>query len=462
MKTLFGTSFNWGAFLGISIVIRVLFIDMSWTSYFAVILSLHQFVLLFNAISYVMPVRYLLGAFMCVQFFIGPSLAYNGLDEYQYWHYKMRIPEADYFAYAIPAVMSFILGLHLFAGKLNGEIVDEKQVSQFVQQHPDLPYWFIGIGFVASIISAFFASELAFVFYLLGGFKFIGLFLLVIGSKELKIAPLVVVISSIVASSLGDGMFHDLLTWIIFIGSVFAIRYKFDFNIKMIACSAFILLALTIQLMKSSYRSATNEGHDEVGLQTFSKLYKEQNRDKSMFSFESLAPSTVRINQGFIITNIMRNVPAYVPFSNGEEMYQVFEAGILPRIFAPNKLNAGDRTIFMKYSGLRIQEGTSMALSSLGDAYLNFGITGGCIFMLFLGLLYSYILTVFFKQSKKYPVLILFTALVFYYPIRPDCELQTILGHLFKSCFLLYVMILFFKSTFRVYEAPANVLAVNS
>lgn len=418
--------------------------------------------LLFNAIGYVIPVRYLLGAFMCVQFFIGPSLAYNGMDEYQYIHYKMKIPEGEYFAYAIPAVMSFILGLHLFAGKLNGEIVDEKQVTQFVNQHPQLPYWFIGIGFVASIISAFFSSELAFVFYLLGGFKFIGLFLLVIGSKELKIAPLIVVISSIVASSLGDGMFHDLLTWIIFIGSVFAIRYKFDFNLKLIACSAFVFLAVTIQLLKTSYRTVTNSGQEEAGVETFSKLYEEQNRDKSIFSFESLAPANVRINQGFIITNIMNNVPAIVPFSKGEEMYQVFEAGILPRIFAPNKLNAGDRTIFMKYSGLRIRAGTSMGLSSLGDAYLNFGITGGCIFMFFLGLMYSYILTIFYKQGKKYPVLILFTALVFYYPIRPDCELQTILGHLFKSCFLLYVMIMFFKSTFRVYEAPSNVLAVNS
>ncbi len=442
--------------MGIAIVVRVLFVGMNWVSYFAILLSLHQFILLFNAIGYVLPVRYLLGAFMCVQFFIGPVLAYNGLDEYQYIHYKMMVTESDYFNYAIPAVMSFIAGLHLFAGKLNGEIIDEKQVELFVLRYPLLAYWFIGIGFVSSIVAGFFGAELAFVFYLLGGFKFIGLFLLIIGSKELKILPLVLVISSIVASSLGDGMFHDLLTWIIFIGAVFAIRYKFGFNIKLIGSAAFVIFAITLQLLKSAYREATDSGREETGVETFSKLYAEENKDKSMFSFERLAPATVRINQGFIITNVMKNVPAMVPFSNGEEMYQVFEAGILPRILAPNKLNAGDRFIFMKYSGLRIREGTSMALGSLGDAYLNFGITGGCIFLFLLGLLYSSILNVFYKQGKKYPVLILFTALVFYYPIRPDCELQTILGHLFKSCFLLYVMILLFKSTFRVVTEPTQ------
>jgi hypothetical protein len=450
MKTLFNTEFNWPVFIGISIVIRLLFVDMNWPSYFAVILSLHQFTLLFNSIGYVIPVRYLLGAFMCVQFFIGPALAYNGLDDYQYIHYKMKIPEGDYFAYAIPAVMSFIVALHLFAGRLTGEVIDEKRIQVYASQHLELPYWFIGIGFVASVGSAFFSSDLAFVFYLLGSFKFVGLFLLILGSKELKVAPLVVVIGSIVGSSLGEGMFHDLLTWIIFIGAIFAIKYKFGFNAKLIASVSFIFLATTIQLLKASYRTATGSGQEEAGVETFSKLYEEQNKDKSIFSFESIAPATVRINQGFIITNIMYNVPAVIPYSDGEEMYQLFEAGIMPRIFAPNKLNAGDRSIFMKYSGIRIKAGTSMGLSSVGDAYLNFGEIGGCIFMFFLGLMYSYILNVFYKKSKDYPILILFTALVFYYPIRPDCELQTILGHLFKSCFLIYIMIMFFKKTFRV------------
>ena len=75
--------------------------------------------------------------------------------------------------------------------------------------------------------------------------------------------------------------------------------------------------------------------------------------------------------------------------------------------------------------------------------------------MFLLGLLYSGILTVFYKQSKTYPILILFTALSFYFPIRPDCELQTILGHLFKSCMLITGVIYFFKSTFRVETSPA-------
>ena len=68
-----------------------------------------------------------------------------------------------------------------------------------------------------------------------------------------------------------------------------------------------------------------------------------------------------------------------------------------------------------------------MGLSSVGDAYVNFGVFGGVLFMFILGFLYSEVLNTFHKNAYRYPVLILFVPLVFYYPIRPDCELQTIL-----------------------------------
>ncbi|UEG49449.1 hypothetical protein LK994_12480 [Ferruginibacter lapsinanis] len=421
---------------------------MSWTSYFSVLISLHHFLLFFDAVGKIIPVRYLLGVFMCLQFFIGPSLSYNGFDEYQYIVYRMKIPENEYFAYAIPAVLSFIIGLHLNSKGLAGESVDQEKVTKFVNENPKLPYYFLAIGFVASITSGFFSSDLAFVFYLIGSFKFIGLFLLVLGGKYLKPLPLTLVIGSIVSSSLGDGMFHDLLTWVIFVACVYGVRYRFGVNIKLMGLGIFIVFATVIQQMKGIYRESI--GSEGAGIETFGKLLEQQNEQNGIFSFESLAPSVTRINQGFIITNIMNTVPDKVPFSNGEEMRQIFEAAFLPRILAPNKLNAGDREVFTKWSGIKLRAGTSMGLSSLGDAYLNFGVLGGCIFMFLLGLSYNNILKVFHNQGKTYPILPLFTTLVFYYPIRPDCELQTILGHLVKSCFLIYVMILFSKDMFSL------------
>ena len=450
MKTLFPEKFNWSAFILFLIFIRLLFFSVSWVSFFALVISIYQFTLLFDSISSVIPTRHLLGSFMCVQFFLGPFFAYNGLDEYQYFMYKMRIPEADYFSFIIPAVCFFIIGLHINSKKLYGEIVNQDQIKIFVKNNPLIPYIFIGIGLTTSVFAVFFSAELAFLFYLLGGLKFIGLFLLVLGKDDLKVLPLVIVISSIITSSLASGMFHDLLTWIIYSVSIFGLKYKFNVRIKLIGLTFFMFIVVTIQILKQNYRKETGANKESAGFQTFAKLYQKENEGNGVFSFENLAKSNVRINQGFIITNIMFNVPNKEPFANGSEMYDIVESAIMPRILAPNKLNAGDRTLFTKYSGIPLTEGTSMGLSSIGDAYINFDIFGAVIFMFILGLFYSWVLNYFHKKSKKFPILILFTALVFYYPIRPDCELQTILGHLVKSCFLLLGIFTVWKSKFSV------------
>ena len=323
----------------------------------------------------------------------------------------------------------------------------------FISQQKNLPFFLIAIGFLASYISSMFSSELAFVIYLLGGLKYVGVFMFIIGSRKLKFIPLILVYGSIIVSSLKGAMFHDLLTWLIFLGIIAAIKYRPSTHIKFILSCGFILFVIIIQILKKDYRVATWEKGQATGLATFSSAYEENQREGGFLMANVLEKQIVRINQGYIVTNIMKTVPNVVPFSNGEELKQILTAAILPRFMAPDKLKAGDHGIFEKYTGLGLRKGTSMGLSSIGDAYINFGVFGGCIFMFVLGLLYSEVLKAFHRYSKYYPVLLLFTPLVFYYPIRPDCELQTILGHLVKSCFLIYVVFLVWRRYFRVVDS---------
>jgi hypothetical protein len=450
LYSLFKVKFNWGLYLGLLIFSRLLFPEISWYSYTAMMISAFQFLLLFHSFGSVIPVRYLLGAFMCLQMFVGPALAYNGLDQYQHGFLKMQIPEEQYFLYVIPAVICFIVGLHIRAGMLEGEVVDQEKIKQFVKENLKLPYVFIGIGFVSSFVSGLFGAELGFVFTLLASFKFIGTFLIILSGTKLRPFFLFLVYGSVIASSLGNAMFHDLLTWLVFLGSVLAIKYKPSVQLKTIVAFGFILLATAIQMVKGDYREATWKGGEVAGLETLQKTVEESKTKSGFFSIEKLGSSNVRINQGFIITNIMSNIPARVPFAKGEELAQILEAAIMPRILAPNKLNAGDRAFFMKYSGMPLAKGTSMGLSSIGDAYINFGVVGGAIFMLLYGMFFSEVLKAFKYFSSDYPILMLFTAMVFYFPIRPDCELQTILGHVIKSCFLIFVMMQIWKHVFKV------------
>lgn len=446
MKTLFNVKFNWGFYILTLIFIRLVWYDMSWISLFAIAVTLHQFLLLFYSVGAIIPIRYLAGSFMCLQMLLGPVLAYNGTDVFQRPEYQMKISEMAYFIYAIPAVILFILGLHSGAGKLEGEILNRSELARFIDQSGNLPYVFIVAGFLSSFVSGFFGAGLGFVFYLISGFKFIGLFMLLLGTKKLKTWVLVLVFGSILVSTLQKAMFHDLLTWLIMLGAVLAIKYKPSLTLKTTGAISFILLAIVIQQVKGDYRQMAYTGENGgAGLESFQKAVEQNESSNSLFSGPSLAKSSIRINQGYILTNIMTTVPDKIPFEYGKELYQILEAAFLPRIIAPNKLEAGDRTIFTKYSGLYLRKGTSMGLGSMGDGYINFGIFGGCIFMFFLGLSFNIVLKGFFKFSKAYPFILIFTPLVFYYPIRPDCELQTSLGHLVKSCMLIYLLLLFWK-----------------
>lgn len=440
--TLFSVKINWLVYaLGLIAVVMVI-PDISVWRFFALAIAGHQFMLLFYAYGYVIPVRYWAGAMACLQYLVGPSFAYSGLDELMYFKYRMQVPEETYFAYAIPAVILFILGLH-FSGKLNGEKVDEKAINRFVESNTLLPYIFIGIGFVSSMVSGFFGSELANVFYILSGFKFIGLFMLLLSGHQIKLLPLVIVVGAIVGSSLKSAMFHDLLTWLVFVLAVLAIRYKPNILVKVWFTIGMVVLVLIIQQIKSVYRS--NITYGQGGTEQFEESFRTINQEGGFFDLNKIAESNVRINQGFIVTNAMNWIPEREPFAQGEELRMILEAAFLPRILAPNKLKAGDNSLVLKYTGLWIRQGTSMSISALGDGYINFGTFGGSIFMFFFGLIFNITLNGFQRFSKDFPIILIFTPLVFYYPIRPDTALQTGLGHLVKASFLLYFIMIFWK-----------------
>jgi hypothetical protein len=446
-KSLYKTNVNWFVFLT-GMFLLFLIPGLSILSYIALLISFHQFLLLFYSLNYVIPTRYIFGVLMCVQFLVGPTLAYNGFDEYQYLFYRMQIPEAEYFTYAIPAMICFLAGLHFNSQSLEGEVINESEVADFLEKNPKLPFMLIGVGFGSSFIAQMMSSELGFVFYLMAGLKFIGVFMLICSRSKIKFLPMAIVYISIISSSLGEGMFHDLVTWTIFLGTVYAIRYKPSMGVKVLLSIGFLISITLIQLLKGDYRTSIRTGDE--GIEAFNKAYEEKQNEsqEGVFSMANLGPTVVRINQGFIVTNIMKTVPDKVPFEEGDELKKILEAALLPRFLAPDKLKAGDREIFTKYSGIRLREGTTMGLSSLGDAYINFGVFGGCIVMMLLGLLYNTALKLFYKSSKNYPLLLLFTPLVFYYPIRPDCEFQTILGHFFKSIFFIFLIMKFWRKHF--------------
>ena len=447
-NSLTNVKFNWYILVAVAVLLIIIKPDISAWCFFALLIGLHQFMLIFFAFNYVIPVRYIAGAFMCLQMLIGPSFAYMGLDSAQYFKYRMQVSEAEYFSYALPATICFILGLHIYS-KLKGETVNQQAVKDYVAQNPTLAYLFIVIGVFNSIAADFFGPGLGFVLYLIGSFKFAGAFLLIIGSPRLKPLPLTLVFGSIILSTLQKAMFHDLVTWLIFILAVFALRYKPKEAVKLAFAVALLAGIIVIQQIKSSYRTATISQGKAGDVEAFDDAFDDIQTTGGFFDKSNLAKHNVRINQGFILTNVMRHIPNKVAFAHGEELYKILEAAFLPRILAPNKLDAGDNTLVFKYAGINLRKHTSMSLGSMADGYINYAKTGGCIFMFALGLFFNLVLIWFNKMGKKFPIIILFVPMVFYFPIRPDTALQTGLGHLVKATFLVWLVFTYWAHIFE-------------
>lgn len=422
-------------------------------NYIGLIVALLVFVKFFNDLGKVISIRNVFSVLMCLQFVIGPYLVYNGFEDYQ--AYRMKVSEAEYFRYVTPALICFLLGLYLKPGKKHRRYHEYNDISAlklWYAQNAQVPLVFIGIGFLFTFVKGQVPGEFAFLAYLLSNLKFIGLFLLLLVDKKLRLKWLLLIYGSITVSSFAGGMFHDLFIWSIFFLMIICFKFKFKRPVKLALISVLVTVALFVQSIKMDLRQRIWQQGEEISLEVLEDSYhaSTERSGSGFFSKENLAPHITRINQGWIIASLLDNVPRNVDFANGELIYKYLEAALLPRFLSPNKLMSGEKEIFRKYTGHYIGGGTSMGISSVGDAYINYGIYGGWIFMFVYGLLFNLLIRYYISLTPVYPISFVFCLLVLFYTVRPDCELQTTLGHLFKTSLLLFIMYQFFGKHFRV------------
>ena len=74
-----------------------------------------------------------------------------------------------------------------------------------------------------------------------------------------------------------------------------------------------------------------------------------------------------------------------------------------------------------------------MDISQVGEAYANFGASGGMIFMLFLGLFFNWIINIISRWGNRYPDLIFWLPLIFLQVVKAETSLVTVLNHLTKA-----------------------------
>jgi hypothetical protein len=128
----------------------------------------------------------------------------------------------------------------------------------------------------------------------------------------------------------------------------------------------------------------------------------------------------------------MNYVPRNRPHENGATIVDAVRDSMVPR-FLVDKKRVWVSDKFMQYTGLRVGKTTSMGISVLGEAYVNFGKFGGAWFMLAWGVFTGLIFRLLIRQSEKRPTLILWAPLIFLQVVKAETELLVVLNHLVKA-----------------------------
>ena len=375
-----------------------------------------------------------------LQWLLGPVLEYYfHIPHYKYYMY---VDENTYMSFVLPGVLAMIIGAKLINTRIDVASYLEV-ISENIKSHPTVPIILIAIGFMSDISMSFFPPSLRFVAFLMSQFKYIGGIYLILGTNRLKWVYVFSIIFLSLVSSIINGMFHNFILWSTLLFTIISMILHFKTYQKVLIISFGFFFLITLQIIKAQYREMIEFGiSDADRVEVFVDLFSEELLNGlNMDNEENLKSVITRLNQGWIVSAIMHNVPRNEDFANGKTIKEAAYSALVPRLLDKDKKIAGGRENFMKYTGLPLTEQTSMGISVIGEAYINFGVYGGILFMFVYGLGISLLFKLFIQLSITRPSLILWSPLLFLQAVKAETELVVILNHVIKSGILILLFI---------------------
>ncbi|MFC1694694.1 hypothetical protein ACFL1C_00995 [Pseudomonadota bacterium] len=389
-----------------------------------------------------LPIESFILVIASMQWILGPVLTYAGLSNH--YKYHMYVPVEEYMALAVPGVIALSLGLYAFRSKKRIGLISHYAwiTRDIVSRNQYLPYYLIGIGFIFSFLVHKFPPALAFPAYILSNVKYIGLIYLIFSDRQKNKALILTLAFALTfMSSLRGAMFHDLLLWSAFIGMYAAYIFRPSNSRKALAVLLGLAFIFVLQAVKDDYRTTLREEGQGQNVQKFLESVDERLLEDENANSSNVERMIIRINQGWIISSIMDVVPKWVPHANGETVKVAIKASLLPRFLYPDKPKAGGKENYEKYSGYSLQSTTSMGISLLGEAYINFGVRGAWIFMFIFGLASSFVIQQFFMLAAKYPTIWLWFPLILLHFVKAETELLVQLNFIVKSIIMVYTFV---------------------
>lgn len=393
-----------------------------------------------------------------LNYLIAPAITYQ-LPKDQV-KYGMLIPSDDYFNLALPGFLFFALGMYILPNKIFK--IDYQKVGQSTIVNKDFLIKATIFGLVLNLSSTFFPGEVGFIAYLLSMVRFVGAFALLSIERKLWYWSAIVILLEL-ASGFLNGMYHDAIMWVIFFGLFYIYAVKPTFRVKMIGVVSSVSLILFIQAVKFGYREKVWQGGKEATLTTVAEVGSTKANTDQLLGEENILNTLNRGNQAWIFASTVNTMNLNKNFQGLTNVNKYLEAALLPRFLAPNKLTSGNKEIFNEFSGHFINEGTSMGLGVFSDGYIAYGRWGVYVFGFILGLIFSFTFKLVERWTKVSSFYVLLLLPLLNYAVRPDCELQTTINHLFKGILLYGFLVYLTRKRFSLdsQEKQRKLLHIN-
>ena len=381
----------------------------------------------------------LLAIFTClIMPVFGYEVYHRGNPLSYLWRAFMRVDEDVYYSYMIPATLALAAGIR-FPIRLKGvsantiEYLDAAKAVLVNKSQTGI--LLVITGFVFGIVSPFVPESIKYITYLFAHLMYVGVFYVVYSPYKNKRTVLFMVFSALLLEALIGGMFGELLYMSILSSMLLLLGIKISFRIKFLVVIAGIYMVLLIQAVKRDYRAVIWSGETATETSAIG-LFGSLILEKVVNPSQLVEPNKMffiytRFNQGGLVSKTLHKVPEYIPYANGETIYTSLLATFIPRIFWPDKPKAGGYYNIKRFLGFELQ-GYSMNIGPFGEAYGNFGVQGGIIYMFFYGLFFNWILQLVFKFCNKRPTFVLWIPLLFFYTLGVETDTFTTVNSVVK------------------------------
>ena len=368
------------------------------------------------------------------------------------WVKYMPISSDEYFSFAVPAILALILGIRLPILKLKfnknpAGYLDN--VRAYLAENPKLGLYLVGVGLGAGMLDFLAPGGLKEVFFLMAHLIFVGVFYVIYSPNKYKRFIVPGVILLMLGESVATGMFGELV--FIFACSLvlLLLGIRVSFAKKLTFALLGIAIIILLQSVKADYRKRSwFHGGADAGY--FTELIADRlSSPSNIFDPAQMFVLSVRMNQGWLVAETMKMVPAKHPFGDGGPLAEAVAASVVPRFLWPDKPEAGGKANLKRFWGYNLV-GWSTNIGTLGEAYANFDRTGGIAYMFFYGLFFNLGLSLILKKSEKRPTLILWLPFLFFSAIAVETDLLSTMGALVKSAIFAWIVFRAFDYFFHL------------